>query len=118
MPVRVIITKGTAADCKFAVQLIDGIEADFLFADKGYDTNDIINYAESNGMQVVIPPKSNRINQRLYDEYLYKLRHLVENAFLKLKRWRGVATRYSKSTSAFIGTVTACCIFQWLSILV
>ncbi|MEB9915115.1 IS5/IS1182 family transposase, partial [Bacillus cereus] len=32
---------------------------------------------------------------------LYKLRHLVENAFLKLKRFRGIATRYTKTTSAF-----------------
>ncbi len=27
-----------------------------------------------------------------YDEYLYKLRHLVENAFRLLKRWRGIDT--------------------------
>ena len=31
-----------------------------------------------------------------YNEYLYKLRHLVENCFLALKRWRGIATRYAR----------------------
>ena len=41
-------------------------------------------------MTPVIPPKKNRKELREYDEYLYKLRHLVENAFL-LKRWRGIA---------------------------
>ena len=29
-------------------------------------------------MEVVIPPKSNRIEQRKYDKALYKLRHLVK----------------------------------------
>ena len=47
-------------------------------------------------MAAVIPPRKNRTTQRPYDEDLYKLRHLVENAFLHLKRWRGIATRYAK----------------------
>ena len=50
----------------------------------------------SAGINVVIPPKKNRKEQREYDRYLYKIRHLVENAFLWLKRWRGIATRYAK----------------------
>jgi len=50
-----------------------------LLADRGYDSNAIIEQAEKQGMKVVIPPKKNR--QRTYDKELYKLRHLVENAF-------------------------------------
>ena len=56
--------------------------------------------------------KKNRKKQREYDKYLYKLHHLVENAFLKLKRWRGVATRYAKTTKVFVSAVIACCILQ------
>ena len=33
-------------------------------------------------MEPVIPPKKKRKQQRDYDKYLYKLRHLVENCFL------------------------------------
>jgi transposase len=51
-------------------------------------------------MNAVIPPKKNRTIQRPYDGDLYKRRHLVENAFLHLKRWRGVATRYAKNTAS------------------
>jgi hypothetical protein len=36
-------------------------------------------------MTPVISPRKNRKHLREYDEYLYKLRHLVENAFLLLK---------------------------------
>jgi len=68
-------------------------------------------------MQVVIPPKKNRLEQREYDEYLYRLRHLVENAFLMLKRWRGIATRYAKNTASFLAAVHIRCIAIWLNVL-
>ena len=59
MPVRILITEGTRADCKEAVHLIEGISAETLLADRGYDTNDILSYAVSAGMEPVIPPKKN-----------------------------------------------------------
>ena len=117
MPVRVIITAGTIADCKQAVALIDGIFADYLLADRGYDTNEIIRWAIEHGIIAVIPPKKNRLEQREYDEYLYKLRHLVENAFLKLKQWRGIATRYSKNTASFLAAVQIRCFMLWATVL-
>ena len=96
--------------------MIEGISAEVLLADRGYDTNDILAYAVSAGMEVVIPPKKNRKQQRQYDEYLYKLRHLVENCFLLLKRWRGIATRYTKTSDAFIAAVHVRCIAIWAAI--
>jgi transposase len=113
-PVRVIITKGTVADCAQGIALIEGIEAEYLLADKGYDTNEIVEFAENNGVITVIPPRKNRKEQRYYDKALYKLRHLVENAFLKLKRFRGVATRYAKKVVSFRSAVVLACIVLWL----
>lgn len=75
--------------------------AEHFLADRGYDSDAIVEQAEKQGMQVVIPPKKNRKVRREYDKELYKMRHLVENAFLHLKRWRGVATRYAKNTASF-----------------
>jgi transposase len=97
--------------------LIKGITAEVLLADRGYDSNNIIEYATETGMQVVIPPKKNRIKQREYDKYLYKLRHLVENAFLHLKRWRGIATRYAKNATSFVAAVQIRCLALWLRVL-
>ena len=102
IPVRILVTEGTRADCKEAVHLIEGISTETLLADRGCDTNDIPAYAVSSGMEPVIPPKKNRKEQRDYDKYLYKPRHLVENCFLSLKRWRGIATRYARTSDAFI----------------
>jgi len=116
MPVRAIITSGPTADCSQAEQLIEGIEAEALLADRGYDSDAIVHHAQSRGMKVVIPPKKNRNIQRYYDKNVYKLRHLIENAFLHLKRWRGIATRFTKKSSSFLAAVHIRCIALWLNI--
>ena len=116
LPVRIVITEGPQADCTQAGRLIEGINADHLIADKGYDTDAILEQAAAQGMNAVIPPKKNRVTQRSYDEDLYKLRHLVENAFLYLKRWRGIATRYAKNSKSFLTAVQIRCIALWLNI--
>ena len=117
MPVRVFITQGTTADCTQADRLIEGIDADYLLADRGYDSDTIIEQARKQDMEAVIPPKRNRRTQRFYDKELYKLRHLVENAFLHLKRWRGIATRYAKNTASFLAAVQIRCIALWANVL-
>jgi transposase len=117
MPVRVLVTAGTVADCTQGCALIEGFVAGWLLADKGYDSDAIIAKALEQNMSVVIPPKKNRRVQREYDTYLYRLRHLVENAFLHLKRWRGIATRYAKNTSSFVASVQIRCIALWANVL-
>ena len=92
------------------------MKADYLLADKGYDSDAIIEQARQQGMTAVIPPRKNRTVQRPYDEDLYKLRHLVENAFLHLKRWRGIATRYAKNTASFLAAVQIRCLILWANI--
>ncbi len=116
LPVRVLITQGTTADCTRAGRLIEGLSADYLLADRGYDSNALIDQAKNQNMEPVIPSKKNRLVQRPYDEELYKLRHLVENAFLHLKRWRGIATRYAKNTASFLAAVHIRCIALWAHI--
>ena len=116
LPVRVVISQGTTADCTQASRLIAGIDADHLIADKGYDTDAILEQAAAQGMNAAIPPKQNRTVQRPCDEALYKLRHLVENAFLHLKRWRGIATRYAKNSASFLAAVQIRCLALWLKI--
>ncbi len=110
------VTSGTVADCAVAEQLIEGIDADYLLADKGYDTQAILDAARREGMEPVIPPKKNRKEQRWFDREIYRLRHLVENAFLALKRWRGIATRYAKNTASFLAAVHVRCIAIWATV--
>ncbi len=67
-------------------------------------------------MKAQIPGRKNRKVKREYDRELYRLRHLVENAFLHLKRWRGIATRYAKNSTSFLAAVQIRCLALWLSV--
>lgn len=96
--------------------MIEGIDAEHLIADKGYDSDAIVEQAQSQGMQPQIPPRKNRKEQRSYDKHLYRQRHLVENAFLHIKQWRGIATRYAKNLSSFLAAVQIRCLALWLRI--
>lgn len=112
-PVRVIITAGTVNDCTKAVELTANIAHDILIADRGYDTNTIIEISKKRDSIIVIPPKKSRKVQRHYNKELYRLRHRVENAFEVLKRWRGIATRYAKHTASYLAAVQIACVSAW-----
>jgi transposase len=88
MPVQVVVTTATRADCQEAPELIQDLPAQCLIADRGYDSDAVVAFAQRLGMEVVIPPRKHRKHPRTYDRYLYSLRHLVENTFLLLKQWR------------------------------
>ncbi len=112
-PVRVLVTESTSADCSQAGILIEGVDAGALLADRAYDTNEILAYCYQQGIEPVIPPKRNRKEAREYDRHLYRLRHRVENAFLHLKRWRGIAIRYAKNTASFMAAIPIRCWALW-----
>ena len=117
MPIRTVITEGTTADCAKAIDLIRDFKPDHVIADRAYDSDEIVNFISSANSKIVIPPQKNRNKKRRYDYHLYKQRHLVENAFLHLKRWRAIATRYAKNTSSFIAIIHIRCLFLWLNII-
>ena len=61
--------------------LIEGFNADYVIADKGYDADLFIEAIESGGAIAVIPPMKNRTTARAYDKHLYRDRNLVERVF-------------------------------------
>ena len=114
-PTHVHLTAGNVHDVVEAPKLIEAARGKNFIGDKGYDSNDVIATAEAKGMNVLIPPKSNRKNPRKIDFHLYKERHLVENFFCRLKQFRRVATRYEKTARNFLGFVLVASIKVWLA---
>ena len=55
MPVRILVTEGTKADCTQACTLIEGIDAQTLLADRGYDTGKIVKQALEAGRKLLYP---------------------------------------------------------------
>lgn len=101
-PRRLILTPGQAADVRTGPDLIAGENTEAVIADKAYDSNDFLALIAEMGAEAVIPPKSNRVDQREYDENLYADRNKVERFYNKAKNYRRLATRYEKTARNFL----------------
>ena len=66
-PVRLVLTGGTAADCARAPALATDLPAQYLLADRGYDTIAMVVGAVEQGMVTEILPRSHRKGPRYYD---------------------------------------------------
>lgn len=104
-PLRIILSVGQQADIKQAQALVADYEPNAVLADRGYDADLLIERLQLNGIEVVIPAKRNRLEERSIDENLYKDRNKVERYFNKLKQYRRVATRYEKTAGSFAGFI-------------
>ncbi len=110
------INSGPLSDLIGADQLLPGMEADLLIADKAFDADErVITMLAGKNKAVVIPPKANRKIARTYDRDLYKARHLIENFFAKLKQFRAIATRYDKTARNFLAAVHLTASAIWLN---
>jgi len=113
-PVRIKLTSGNEHDSVPSCDLIAGFKATNLLADKAYDSDKFINHSKSICCNIVVPPKSNRREQRSIDKHVYKERHLVECFFAKLKSFRRISTRYEKLARTFYTIVLIAACLIWL----
>lgn len=113
-PLRFVLTGGQSHDAPQADNLIEGFEANALIAAKGYDSVDLIQKVQAKGIQVVIPPRKNRIEQREYDKHLYKERHQVECFIGKIKHYRRVFSRFDKLSKNYLGFLSFVSALIWL----
>jgi len=111
-PFRLMLTAGNVSDNKAAPAFLG---ARYLLADKGYDADALRRSLREKGVTPVIPGRSNRKRKINSDENRYRERHLVENAFCRLKDFRRVATRYDKlARNFFSAAALATLLAYWL----
>lgn len=113
-PLRILLTGGQAADCRSALDLIEGQKAKAVLADKGYDSDEIRKRIRSKRMKAVIPSKRNRRRKFKHDKELYKERNLIERCFGKLKTNRRIATRFDRNDTHFLGFLYLAASLIWL----
>jgi transposase len=115
-PIAFFLTPGQAHDLEGADALLPQMRADALLADKAFDADErVIEPLLAAGKKLVIPPKSNRKIQRIFDREMYKARHLIENFFCKLKQYRAIATRYDKTARNFLAAIHLAAAVIWLN---
>ena len=111
-----MLTPGNVSDVKAAPALIERAgRMRYLLGDKGYDADWLRRSLREIGITPVIPGRRNRKRTIRYDRQRYKDRHLIENAFCRIKDFRRVATRYDKLAANFLsGVALATAIAFWL----
>jgi transposase len=111
-----MLTAGNVSDIKAAPALIQRAgRMRYLLADKGYDADQLRRSLRDAGAVPVIPGRRNRKRIVRYDKDRYRGRHLIENAFCRLKDFRRVATRYDKLAANFLsGVALATALAFWL----
>ena len=112
-PVRFLVTAGQRHDSTQARALLCGLHARYVIADKGYDSQDLIEYIERQGATPVIPPQAGRRVPRPYDRTLYKQRNWIERSFNRLKHCRRLATRYDRKTAHFLAFLHLAAFALW-----
>jgi transposase len=105
LPVTLVLTPGQAADVKQADVLLDGVPFEVVIADKGYDSQPVVDRIEARGGEAVIPSLANRARARAYYRERYRDRNLAERFWNKIKHYRRVATHYEKTARNFLAFV-------------
>ena len=124
-PVTVILTPGQAGDNPQLTPLLElhrrqrgpGARAGFrLLADKAYSHPSTRNDLRRRRIAHTIPERQDQKDRRKakgskggrppgFDTAAYAQRNTVERGFLRLKHWRGIATRYDKHALTFLGGI-------------
>jgi transposase len=88
LPIHFKITGGAVHDYKVAPDFFAALPAaDYMIADRGYDSDELRDLIRAKLSIPIIPRKSNsKIGNGDMDWGLYKYRHLVENIFVPLQR--------------------------------
>lgn len=109
-----LLSGGEAHDCPPAQRLIRRTKAAKKFlGDKAYDSAELRQWLAERGTRAVIPNKSNRKQPFRFDRKSYKRRHLIENAFCRLKDFRRIATRYDRLARNFLASVCLVAAIVW-----
>jgi transposase len=110
----ILLSGGEAHDCPPAQRLIRRCKpAKKLLGDKAYDSAELREWLSNRGTRPVIPNRSNRKQPFRFDKKSYKQRHLIENAFCRLKDFRRIATRYDRLARNFLASICLAAAIMW-----
>ena len=101
-PVELRLGPGQEHDVLRGEELLASHEPKYVIADKGYDSDALVEVIAEHGAKAVIPPRSNRNEKRRYSKRRYKTRNLVERFFNRIKHYRRIATRYEKTARNYL----------------
>lgn len=112
-----MLPAGNVSDVKAAPALLERAgRMRYLLGDKGYDADRLRRSLREAGATPVIPGRHNRKRVIRYDQQRYRGRHLIGNAFCRLRDFRRVATRYDKLTANILSGVALATAVAFLAV--
>ena len=102
---RFILTGGERNDITQAAALVKDFAAEYVMADKGYDSAAFVSRLKEQDSEAVVPSRATNKVQRAIDRHLYKERHLIENQIGKLKQFRRVFSRFDKLAKNYLSFI-------------
>ncbi|MFF3088808.1 IS5 family transposase [Streptomyces nojiriensis] len=134
-PLAFVLTPGQAGDAPAFTQVMATIRVTrpkgrprtrpvVVLADKAYSSRAIREHLRKRKIRAVIPQPADQIANRrrlgskggrppAFDKTAYKQRNTVERCINKLKQWRGLATRYDKTATAYQAALHLAAIHIW-----
>ena len=115
LPVRLLLSPGQASDMAAVPGLLAGLPTPLtVVADRGYDSNAVLDLITRSGACANIPSCSRRIVRRSVDPHIYRQRNLIERFFCRIKQFRRIATRFDKLARNFHAAVLLAATRIWL----
>ena len=115
LPIRIVLTAGQAHDQTAVPALLSDLAPGCdVVADRGYDSDAVLNFINQAGARPHIPSLSRRLVRRSVDPATYRQRNLVERFFNKLKHFRRIATRFDKLARNYLAAVLLASTKLWL----
>jgi len=113
-PLRLRLTAGQVHDSTQAQALLQGLMGEQIIADRGYAGKPLEDWIVAQGATVVIPPHQRAKEQREYDRWTYRERHLIECFINKIKQFRHIFSRFDKLASRYLGFIHFVSALIWL----
>lgn len=113
-PLRLSLTAGQRHDITQALVLVDGFDFQRLIADRGYASQEFVDWLTEHGIEIVIPSHQRAKTERDYDKWLYRERHLVECFINKIKHFRHIFSRFDKLAQRYLGFLHFVSVLIWL----
>ncbi len=113
-PLRFVLTAGQCHASTQAEALIAEYVFERLIADTSSDVAALRQRLTDSGVEVVVPPRSNRTHQRDDDQHWYKERHLVECFINRIKQYRRLFSRFDKLALRYLGFLCFAGALIWL----
>ena len=100
------VDKGSCHDLKLFDKTIEGVKTKIIVGDKGYTSQKRKEELRKKGIKLLYPFKKNskKVNSAK-EKKILKKRHLVENAFSHLKKFKRIDSRYEVKLKYFVGFV-------------